>query len=172
MKQPEAIIDFEVYEDSANLVGVAKATLPDITFLTQTLSGAGITGNIEAVLIGMVDKMELGLDFRSVTDAAARLASPVKHRIELRVAEQIWDTVAVEKEIQAVKYVMVVVTKSTSTGAIAPASPADASGKYSVYYYAAYKNGKTLWELDPFNQICNINGVDYLADVRRALGKA
>ena len=28
-KQPEAYIDFEVYEDSVNLVGVAKVTPPD-----------------------------------------------------------------------------------------------------------------------------------------------
>ena len=32
--QPEAYIDFEVYEDANNFVGVAQATLPDINFLT------------------------------------------------------------------------------------------------------------------------------------------
>ena len=69
------------------------------------------------------------------------------------------------------KYVMVVVPKTTTMGQVAPASPADASGTYSVYYYAGYKDGKKLWEIDPFNQICVINGVDYLADVRKALGK-
>lgn len=171
MKQPEAYIDFEVYEDSVNLVGVAKATPPDIAFLTQTITGAGITGNVEAVLIGMVEAMTLTLNFRSVTDAATKLAAPHKHTIDLRVAEQFWDTVAIEKNVQADKYVMVVVPKKTSPGTIAPASAAEASGEYSVYYYAAYKDGATLWEIDPFNQICNIGGLDYLADVRRALGK-
>lgn len=53
-KQPEAYIDFEVYEDSVNLVGVAKVTPPDVEFLTASLTGAGITGTVEAVLIGMV----------------------------------------------------------------------------------------------------------------------
>ena len=52
-KQPEAYIDFEVYEDSKNFIGISKATLPNINFLTQTITGSGISGNVEAVLIGM-----------------------------------------------------------------------------------------------------------------------
>lgn len=171
MKQPEAYIDFEVYEDSVNLIGVSKATLPDVAFLTQSITGAGITGNVEAVLIGMMDVMTLTLNFRSVTDAATKLMSPRKHQLDLRVAEQYWDTVDVSKEIWADKYVMVVVPKKTAVGAVAPASAADVSAEYAVYYYAGYKDGKILFEIDPFNQICNIDGVDYLADVRKALGK-
>ncbi len=31
-KQPQAYLEFEVYEDNINLLGVAKATLPDITY--------------------------------------------------------------------------------------------------------------------------------------------
>lgn len=171
MKQPEAYIDFEVYEDANTLLGVAKATLPDISFLTQSITGAGITGNVEAVLIGMVDAMTLTLNFRSATDAAVKLSAPKKHSIDLRVAEQFWDTVKVEKEIQADKYLMVVVPKKTSPGTVAPASAVDASGEYSVYSYKAVKDGKTLWNIDPFNQVCIFDGTDYLADVRKALGK-
>lgn len=170
-KQPEAYIDFEVYKDSVDLLGVAKATLPDVAFLTQTITGAGIAGNIEAVLTGMVEAMTLGLNFRSVTDAATKLMAPVAHNIDLRVAEQYWDTVRTKKEVQADKYVMKVVPKNTKPGTVAPASAADTSGEYSVYYYAAYKDGKTLWEIDPLNYICAVDGVDYMADIRKALGK-
>lgn len=170
-RQPEAYIDFEVYLDSVNLVGVAKATLPDIAFLTQSITGAGIAGNVEAVLVGMTEAMTLGLEFRSVTDAAIKIMAPVKQHIELRVAEQMWDTVGVQKEIQADKYVMTIIPKSTKPGTVAPASAADTSGEYSVYYYAGYKDGKTLWEIDPFNYICVIDGVDYMEEVRKALGK-
>ena len=170
-KQPEAYIDFEVYEDSVNLVGVAKVTPPDVEFLTASLTGAGITGTVEAVLIGMVNAMTTTLNFRSVTDAATKLMAPKKHQLDLRVAEQYWDTVNAEKEVWADKYVLVVVPKKTSIGEIAPAAAANVSGEYTTYYYAAYKDGKQLWEIDPFNQKCVVDGVDYLADVRKALGK-
>lgn len=171
MKQPEAYIDFEVYEGKTNYIGVSEATLPDISFLTQTITGAGISGNIEAVLTGMVDAMNLALKFRSVTDAATKLMTPEKHDIELRVAEQYWNTTGRKKEVMADKYVLVTMPKKTSPGNVAPASAADVSGEYSVYYYAGYKDGKQLWEIDPWNYICKINGVDYMADVRKALGK-
>ncbi len=169
--QPEAYIDFEVYENAINFVGVAKATLPNINFLTQQITGAGIAGNIEAVLTGMVDAMSLLLQFRSATDAAISLLKPIKHNIDLRVAEQYWNTVSSAKTVQADKYVMTVMPKSFSPGTVAPASAADTSGEYSVYYYAGYKEGKKLWEIDPWNYICNIGGIDYMQDVRKALGK-
>ena len=171
MNQPEAYIDFEVYEDSVNYLGVSQVTLPDINFLTQTITGAGIGGNVEAVLIGMVDAMTLGLQFRGVTDAAVSLLKPIKHNIDLRAAEQQWDTVNAARRIQTDKFVLSIMPKSLKGGAIAPASPADVSGEYSVYYYAGYKDGKQLWEIDPFNYICNVGGVDYMQEVRKALGK-
>lgn len=171
MKRTEAYIDFTIYQNSRDLIGVAKAKLPDIKFLTQSLTGAGVAGNMEAVLKGMVDAMTLGLDFISATDAAVNLCAPVKHNIDLRVAEQRWDTVAARSEVAGVKYVMVVIPKSFTPGQVAPASPADASGEYAVYYYAAYKGGKQLWEIDPYNYICKINGKDYMKEIRAALGK-
>jgi len=171
MKQPEAYIDFEVYEDKTNFIGIAKATLPNVNFLTQQITGAGIAGNVEAVLIGMVDAMTLGLEFRSATDAAVKLMKPEKHKIELRVAEQYWNTTKREKEIMADKYVCIVMPKNFSPGSVAPASAADASGEYSVYYYAGYKDKNPLWEIDPFNYICKIGNKDYMKPVRKALGK-
>lgn len=171
MYQPEAYIDFEVYEDSVNYVGVAKATLPNINYLTQSITGAGIGGTIDAVLIGMVDAMSLTLNFRSAMDAAATLLQPTKHTIDLRVAEQYWDTVNVGRDVQADKYVMVVSPKNFTPGDVAPATTANTSLEFAVYYFAGYKDGEKLWEIDPHNYVCNIRGVDYMAEVRKALGK-
>ncbi len=170
-KHPEAYIDFEVYENGKNFLGISKATLPNLSFITQQINGSAILGNIDVPLIGQVEAMELTLNFRSATDAAVSLMSPKKHNIDLRVAEQYWDTASSGKTIQADKYVMVVEPKSTNPGNVATASAADTSGTYSVYYYAGYKNGKKLWEVDQFNGICNIGGTDYAKAVRKALGK-
>lgn len=56
-------------------------------------------------------------------------------------------------------------------GTIAPMAAADTSGEYAVYYFAACRNGEQLWEIDKRNMKCVILGVDYMADVRKALGK-
>ncbi len=38
----QSIINFKVYEDSVEYVGMAQATLPDLTALTQSISGAAL----------------------------------------------------------------------------------------------------------------------------------
>lgn len=172
MLHPEAYLDFNVYEDTDTLVGVAQVTLPDIAFMTASITGAGVSGTVETPLAGMLEAMTLTMNFRSVTDAAVALASPKKHNIDLRAVGQHWDTNSVDKKLWCDKYIMVVFPKKLAPGTVAPATASDASGEYSVYYLAAYKDGAKVIEIDPFNQICVINGVDHLADVRKALGKA
>ena len=58
-----------------------------------------------------------------------------------------------------------------TAGKLAPASSAEASGEYPVTYYATYIDGKKVLEIDILNFIYYVNGVDYLEDVRKALGK-
>ena len=47
----QSVINFAVYEDSKEYVGMAKVTLPDLTSLTQAISGAGIAGNMDFILV-------------------------------------------------------------------------------------------------------------------------
>lgn len=167
----QAIINFAVYEDGSEYVGLAKATLPDLTALTQSISGAGIAGNVEAVIAGHFDSMTLGLNFRTTTKQSIKLSEPRRHTIDLRVAQQDENTTKGEIEVRAVKHILVVVPKVDKGGSIAPASQSDGSGEYAVRYWATYIDGKKYREIDPLNFKCYINGTDYLADVRSALGK-
>lgn len=57
-------------------------------------------------------------------------------------------------------------------GKLAPAASAEASGEYAATYFATYIDGKKVLEIDIINFIYYVNGTDYLADVRKALGKA
>ena len=167
----QSVINFAIYEDAKEFLGMAKVTLPDLTALTQTISGAGIAGNMDAVIVGHYEAMTLGLDFRTTSQQAIKLAEPRRHNIDLRVAQQEEDPVAGVIKSVSVKHVLVVVPKSTKGGTIAPASPTDGSGEYAVRYWATYIDGKKVQEIDPANFICFINGTDYLAPVRTALGK-
>lgn len=167
----QSTINFAIYEDGKEFLGMAKVTLPDLTALTQSVSGAGIGGNMDAIIIGHYDAMTLGLNFRTTTEASISLAQPRRHNLDLRVAQQDYDTVGGALTVRKVKHVFVVVPKSTKGGTVAPASPTDGSGEYAVYYWAAYIDGKKKLEIDQANLICLIDGVDYLAEVRKALGK-
>ena len=167
----ESVINFAVYEDSVEYVGMAGVTLPNLAAIVQTLSGAGIAGNVEVPVLGHYDVMSLTLNFRTTTEHSVRLSEPRRHNIDLRMAQQIEDTVAGEVKVQSIKHVLVVVPKTDTGGSIAPAAPTNGSGEYSVRYWATYIDGAKVREIDPLNFICEVNGVDYLADVRKAIGK-
>ena len=136
----ESVINFAVYEDSVEYVGMAGVTLPNLAAIVQTLSGAGIAGNVEVPVLGHYDVMSLTLNFRTTTE-------------------------------HSIKHVLVVVPKTDTGGTVAPAAPTNGSGEYSVRYWATYIDGAKVREIDPLNFICEVNGVDYLADVRKAIGK-
>lgn len=170
-KIDEVIINFAVFEDSVEYLGMSEATLPEVSNLAEEITGAGIAGNVEAVVLGHIEAMTLTLNFRTVTKAAIRLAEPRIHNIDLRAAQQARNTQTGKIETVAAKHIMKVVPKKFAPGKLAAASAADASGEYAVSYYALYLDGKKVVEIDPLNFIYNINGTDFLASVKRALGK-
>lgn len=132
----ESVINFAVYEDSVEYVGMAGVTLPNLAAIVQTLSGAGIAGNVEVPVLGHYDVMSLTLNFRTTTEHSVRLSEPRRHNIDLRMAQQIEDTVAGEVKVQSIKHVLVVVPKTDTGGTVAPAAPTNGSGEYSVRYWA------------------------------------
>lgn len=171
MDQAAGYFNLEIYEDSVNLLGVAKVTLPPIQYLTTAISGAGMMGTMNVPMMGMVDSMTMGINFLTITQGATALAAPKKHQLDMRVAEEYWNVEQAEAGTWADKFVVVCQPKSLTPGTVAPFTAADVSGEYEVYYYAAYRDGVQLWEIDKRNMKCVIDGVDYMADVRKALGK-
>lgn len=171
MKIDNGTVNFAVYEGANEFLGMAEVTLPEFTTLAEEIQGAGIAGNLNAAYVGHLEAMTLGLNFRSVTKSAIKLMEPVSHQIEMRAAQQKTNNVSGRKEIETVKHVAVVTPIKYAPGKLAPASPTESSGEYSVSYYALFINGEKLIEIDIINFIYFVNGVDYLEDVRKALGK-
>ncbi len=167
----ETTVDFAIYEDGDEFLGVTKVTLPDLTNLTTTINGAGMSGNIETLVMGQIDAMTMTLNFRTSCPAALKLSEPRSHQIDLRPVQQFEDTVTGVMGLEGIKHVMTIVPKSTKWGTVSPASPTDGSGEYAVRQWTVYMDGEKVQEIDQFNSIFMINGVDYMADVRAALGK-
>lgn len=170
-KIDELVVNFAVYEDANEYLGMAEATLPDLEYLAEEMSGAGIAGNVEEIIIGHLSAMTTTLNFRTVCKAAVRLLEPRTHKLDLRVAQQQMNNRTSETTITGVKHIMRVKPKKTALGKVAAASTADVSGEYATQYYAMYMDGEKVTEIDPLNFICIINGYDYLKEVRRALGR-
>lgn len=170
-KVDETVIGYTVYEDATELVGISEATLPEISNIVEEISGAGIGGKIEAVVTGMVEAMTLTLNFRTVTNYAISLAEPRVHNIDLRAAQQERDTKSGAVKIVRVKHLLSVIPKKLNPGKLATATAAEVSGEYAVQSFATYIAGKKVLEIAPLDYIYYVNGTDYMAPVREALGK-
>lgn len=170
-KIDETVIGFAVYEDATEYLGMSEVALPEISSLTEEISGAGIGGKIESVILGAVEAMTTTLNFRTVTRNAIKLHEPREHKIDLRVAQQQKDTAKGKTEVVKVKHLLTLTPKKLNPGKVATASAAEVSGEYATTYFATFIDGKKMLEIDPLNYIYFVNGTDYLADVRKALGK-
>lgn len=170
-KVDETVIGFAVYEDATEYFGMSEVTLPEISNLTEEISGAGIGGKVESVILGAIEAMTTTLNFRTVTKNAIKLHEPREHKIDLRAAQQQKDTTKGVTEVVKVKHLLTLTPKKLNPGKVATASAAEVSGEYATTYFATYIDGKKMLEIDPLNYIYYVNGKDYLADVRKALGK-
>ena len=167
----ETVINFAVYEEGTEFLGMAEVTLPEISNLTNEVKGAGINGTFESVARGHLEAMSLTLNFRTLVKSAIKLLEPRNHQIDLRVAQQSTENTSGNTDVTRVKHVLIVRAKKLSPGKVAPATPADASGEYAVTYWATWIDGEKVLEIDILNFIYFVNGTDWLEDVRKALGK-
>lgn len=167
----EKLINFRVYDgDLGELLGLADVELPVLEQMSETITGAGIAGEVESPTLGHYAAMSMTLKWRVTEAQALKLLAPKAHAIELRGSIQRWNAALGVYETQALKLVTRAVPKSSPLGTLAPGAQQEPSAEFSVRYIKIFLAGKALAEVDPLNYICVINGVDYLASVRSDLG--
>lgn len=167
----QAYTNFAIFLDGVEYLGMASVTLPNLTALTQTISGAGLSGNVEAVIQGHFDAMSMTLNFQTTTKDSIKISAPSAHTIELRADQQYYDAITSTIKHRKEKHVLTIMPKAHSIGTIAPASPSNGSGEFAVYRWVTYLDGKRIRNIDPINYKCEIDGVDYLSVERKNLGK-
>ncbi|MNO09678.1 Phage tail tube protein FII [compost metagenome] len=63
------------------------------------------------------------------------------------------------------------IPKNTTLGNLNTGNPMESSNEVEVLYIKVIYDGATALEIDRFNDICVIDGVDYRAKVRANLGQ-
>lgn len=167
---PEKLNDFRVYRDGNDLLGIADVDLPDIEFLSDTIKGAGIAGEVDSPTIGQLASMKLTLNWRTITKPLTSLAQQKAHALDLRGAMQNYDAAKGEFKTVPVKIVVRCFPKKIGLGKFDKGSSTDSSSEFEVIYLKVTINNETAVEIDKYNYICVISGVDYLQPIRAALG--
>ncbi|MCP4747301.1 MAG: phage major tail tube protein [Desulfobacteraceae bacterium] len=167
---PEKIINCRVYLDNEVLIGFADAQLPSLEAMTDTIKGAGIAGEVESPSIGHYKPMTVTLNFRSVTDSFAGLAAQKAHSLDIRGAMQVYDAGAGSYKIESVKVMLKAITKKIDLGKLNAGEAQENSFEGEVVYLKLLIDAKEKIEIDKYNFISKVDGVDQLAEVRSALG--
>lgn len=75
-------INFAVYEDGKNFLGLAKISLPDLNYKKLTINGAGIPGDVDIPVIGHTDAMSMTIDFVDHQRSQEKLAEMRVHVLD------------------------------------------------------------------------------------------
>lgn len=168
-KFSEIMTGYKIYEGETDFYGVGEVELPQIVNITEELDGAGVAGKYKAVVMGAIEAMEMSINMRNPTTEGAKLYEAREHMLTIRANVQERDTAKGVKQV-GIKYVVKFEPYSYEPGKVANYSTSDSKITGAVTYFAQYIDGAETLVVDQFNYIYRINGVDYMADIRKNLG--
>ena len=67
-RRTEQTVAFRVYHKGSDYLGMATLEMPQIQYMTETLSGSGIAGEIENPTIGITQAMSCKFSFNSIEE--------------------------------------------------------------------------------------------------------
>jgi len=167
---PERLINFNVYNDSNRMLGVATVEMPDIEAMTDTVSGAGIAGEVDSPILGHFGSMTTTVTFRTVTAEAMSLAGQKSHALEFRGSQQVYDAANGTYSTTPIRVAMRCIPKRVGLGSLEVGSTTDTENEFEVTYLKIFVDGSERIEIDKYNFKYVVDGVDYLASVRADLG--
>jgi P2 family phage contractile tail tube protein len=164
---PEKINLFNAYTSGNKLVGLTEEVkLPEFEAMTETISGPGILGEIDAPTPGFFGSMEQEIPFRTLYDDVFSLMSPLT-AVDLTLRGSIQRVSASGGyDYVGCRVVMRGRLKKFTPGSMKQGSPMEASVTLELTYILVEFNGATKVELDKVNGVYKVNGVDILAKAR------
>ncbi len=166
---PEVIHDFNIYNTGSKIIGLTgEVALPDFEAMTETISGAGILGEIETTIAGRYSSMEQEIPFRCIDDDYFKLIDPTNPvDLTLRGAIQYNVRANGSTDYMGMRVVFRGRCKKITIGTVKQGGPMDSSITLELTYILIEMDGKKKIELDKINGTFKVNNVDLLAKVNK-----
>ena len=167
---PEKVVNFNVYYAGQRQLGVAsEITLPTLNAMVQTLSGAGMAGEIETANPGHFGPMQVEITWKAVIDRLFTLAQYRGATLTFRASQQHMDFSTGESVHRGLKITVKGSPKNIELGRLSAGLSTDSKNVLEVTYIKVEENGKEILELDKLAMIYRLNGVDQLAEIKSQL---
>ncbi len=171
---PSVLQNYEIYDEtdgSERLLGTSDVELPELEFLSADLKGAGIAGEVSVPVVGHTNNLTVTFNWRTIQKNFTKLSAPGSHIVTCRGALQNYDAATGLMQVSAVKVTMRSLPSKASIGKLEPGEVTESGNELSINYLKMTVDGEELLEIDKLNYVYRVNGVDYLADTRDALGQ-
>jgi len=156
---------YEILDD------VTSFKLPGVEYGEGEISGAGLAGTLNIPDVFNVGALEFTITSRALRAQYAKVITP--SGAEFRIAWAM-DKISSDSAEDYDRYMAIVKGKASKLPEISgeKGSPLELETAFSVWYYKLTVNGVTLFEFDILNGVVIINGVNYSAKLKTALGSA
>ena len=140
--------------------------MPDFEALTETISGAGILGEIDSPSVGLFGDMEIEIPFRQISSSISELLNPLSGvDITLRGSSQVMDGSG-NISFEGIRVVIRGRSKSMTGGKFKQGEGTGSSVKIGITYIKIEIGGKNIIELDKLNCVFKVGDVDIMERVR------
>lgn len=164
---PTKVNRYNVYNSGNRLLGVGEEmTLPDFEPSSDTVTGAGILGEIDDPTVGYFANQEIEIPFRLLDKEAMDMMDMTKAvQLEIRGAQQTTNSEG-DIEFRSMRVVVRGRSGKLATGKVKAGSTMDTTVTLTVLYILIELEGKSVLELDKMNEVYKVNGVDVLAAIK------
>lgn len=167
---PDKINNFNVYTGTATaankLIGVTdEMTLVKLESMSETLSLAGMAGEIDSPAVGQYKSMEIELSFSNIAKSSLDVASKDNTPLIIRSAQEFINPENGTKSFKNRTITIRGMTKGIDYGSLKKGGYGKPSVKKEVVYYKEVIDGETVTEIDKFNGKAIVGGVDQTKDI-------
>ncbi len=170
-RRPEQNIAYRVYHNGTDLLGVATVEMPQLQFITETISGTGVLGEYESPAMGQFQSMSVKLTWTSQTKNFFRLLQgSVQPMLELRASMQVEDEATGLRKAVPLLVTLLAHAKSSPLGSLEVGKKHGNETELEVIRLQVELNGEEMLLIDKLRYIYRVLGEDQLSDVREHLG--
>lgn len=167
---PERVVGYRAYKGGKDLIGVVDVELPKIQYITDSIKGAGILGELETPTTGQTKALKTKLTFRTNDADMIGLLDCSGQDLELRHAVQKYDAAGGKRGFEQHRVVLRGFPTEGDFGKLESGASGGSSVELELVYFKYEIDSAVKVEIDKLNYKCVINGTDTLAEVREALG--
>ena len=166
-----ALIQFEGFDEGNRMLGLTTIDLPEIELEQTDIKGAGIAGTVSWPVRGNLNNLAATLHWLTLTETGASfLSQGASHMLSLRGAQEAYDAGTGERRVVGVRLDLRTHATKLSLGKFEVGEQTETELEVMIDWLKLSIDGKEVTEIDKLNYRFNVNGTDYLSDVKQVLG--